>query len=93
VYLGEALGLGAKEAPLTDQVKQYEKVPIESWEALRASWRNRLERLADDFVQGHAAIDPQPQACRYCALGSVCRYAQTADLTDEALQGGLGDAS
>ena len=92
VFLGEALGLGVKEVPLPDQVKQYETVPIESWEALRTSWRHRLERLADDFVKGHAAIDPQPQACRYCALGSVCRYTQTADLTDEALQGGLGDA-
>ena len=62
VFLGEALGLGGKEIPLDDQVKRYEAVPLESWEALRLTWRSRLERLADDFVRGHAAIDPQPHA-------------------------------
>ena len=84
VFLGEALGLGGKEMPLEDQVKRYEVAPLESWEELRRTWRGRLERLADDFVRGHAAIDPQPQACRYCALGSVCRYAQSPELTEEA---------
>ena len=85
VFLGEALGLGGKELALEDQVKRYESEPVASWEALRATWRHRLEGLANDFVRGHAAIDPQPNACRYCALGSVCRYSQNAELPEETL--------
>jgi len=85
VFLGEALGLGGKEPALEDQVKRHEAEPVESWEALRAIWRHRLEGLANDFVRGHAAIDPQPNACRYCALGSVCRYSQNLELPEEFL--------
>lgn len=85
VFLGEALGLGGKEIPVEDQVKRYETASLESWEALRAIWRNRLEGLAEDFLRGNAAVDPQPQACRYCALGSVCRYAQSRELSEDTL--------
>jgi ATP-dependent helicase/nuclease subunit B len=46
---------------------------VESWQALLADWSSRIEALAEQFVAGHAAVDPRPQACNYCHLPTFCR--------------------
>jgi ATP-dependent helicase/nuclease subunit B len=47
-----------KGAPLCDQIEE---------------WRGILERMAVNFCAGHAAVDPKPHACDYCALTPLCR--------------------
>jgi hypothetical protein len=43
------------------------------WPGLLAQWQQALEDLADEILQGRADATPSPQACRYCALGPLCR--------------------
>jgi len=43
------------------------------WSSLQAQWRRRLGALVQEFVQGHAAVDPQPRACERCHLQMLCR--------------------
>lgn len=46
-----------------------------TWEALTIQWRTALERLADEFVQGVARVDPKKDetTCRSCSFSSLCR--------------------
>ncbi|MDX1733642.1 MAG: PD-(D/E)XK nuclease family protein [Halioglobus sp.] len=43
------------------------------WSALNDSWRDTLQRLAQQFLDGDAAVDPQPNSCDYCGLQALCR--------------------
>ena len=42
-------------------------------------WADALSNLADEFLTGAAAVAPKhyPKTCRYCALPSLCRVAET----------------
>lgn len=93
VFLGEDLGLTQKDVPLEMQTRGYEVDLPASWEDLRGRWRTRLDALAEDYAQGEAAIDPLPQACRYCSLGSVCRFAETREFEDDIQEYGVGGLS
>ncbi len=44
--------------------------------ALLGAWEERIGGLATEFAQGCAVVQPQPGACRYCHLSSLCRVAQ-----------------
>jgi probable DNA repair protein len=46
---------------------------ISSWESLNNFWRERLQMLADEFLAGEAAVEPQPAACDWCGLAPLCR--------------------
>jgi len=38
------------------------------------AWKDTLENLANEFVKGHAVVDPRDTSvCRYCHLDSLCR--------------------
>ena len=50
--------------------------------ALMDLWAERIERLADDFRRGLAAVDPTPSACRGCHLHGLCRVPSTMDLAE-----------
>jgi ATP-dependent helicase/nuclease subunit B len=41
-------------------------------------WRRVLEKLATDFLQGHAAVDPKDgkNTCANCKLGELCRIGE-----------------
>jgi RecB family exonuclease len=43
------------------------------WPRLQAQWRQRLGALVQEFLAGHAAVDPQPRACERCHLQMLCR--------------------
>lgn len=47
----------------------------EQWQQQTREWRQTIENLADDFMQGNAKVDPVnfPSTCRYCTLTQVCR--------------------
>jgi ATP-dependent helicase/DNAse subunit B len=42
-------------------------------------WADALSNLADQFLAGAAAVAPKhyPKTCKYCALPSLCRVAET----------------
>ena len=40
---------------------------------LLVSWEKVLENLTKEFMRGHAAVDPRPDACTYCDLANLCR--------------------
>uniref|UniRef100_E6PZA2 PD-(D/E)XK endonuclease-like domain-containing protein n=1 Tax=mine drainage metagenome TaxID=410659 RepID=E6PZA2_9ZZZZ len=48
-------------------------------------WRRTIERLAEDFLAGHAEVDPKqaPTTCQYCGLESLCRIAERMGAMDE----------
>jgi len=70
--------------------KKFRVTGSEEWQAMRKSWREVVERLAESFSAGHAAVDPlRPRiaggSCTYCHLGALCRR-------DELLRAGvIGD--
>lgn len=43
------------------------------WQALLHHWRFSLTRLAEQYVEGDARVDPLPQECATCHLSSLCR--------------------
>ena len=84
IFLGEDLGLGGKPTPLENQTGQHEDAVIKDWSTLRELWRSRLEDLAEGYTRGEAIIDPLPGACRYCSLGSVCRFTENREIGEDA---------
>jgi hypothetical protein len=40
---------------------------------LQQQWQQRLQVLAQEFIDGHAALTPQPHACERCHLQLLCR--------------------
>ena len=50
------------------------RMEADDWESLNERWRENLERLADEFVSGAAAVDPlAPASCTWCGLQALCR--------------------
>jgi len=43
------------------------------WEQQRNQWAEQLATLSESIEAGDAAVNPQPNACRYCHLKSLCR--------------------
>jgi ATP-dependent helicase/nuclease subunit B len=44
------------------------------WSSLKQHWRDALISLADEFLDGHNAVQPlNAGSCQYCHLSSLCR--------------------
>ncbi len=57
-----------------------DEVAIDSWESLQARWREVLQTLARQFIDGYAQVDPKARnTCDFCALDSICRRYHEAD--------------
>jgi hypothetical protein len=39
----------------------------------RIHWTAALNRLATEFREGAARVDPLPRACNFCGLDALCR--------------------
>jgi len=52
-------------------------VPPASFADLVADWRRILERLANDYRDGMAAVDPKQGACEHCGLTALCRIRES----------------
>ena len=52
----------------------------DDWQGIMQYWREVLEQLAADFLNGAAAVDPKsiPVTCRFCALPGLCRVGDKA---------------
>jgi len=58
----------------------------ESWQEKLDNWEQILIKLADDFRNGIAIVDPTRAACRYCDLPALCRiHERLTSLEDEVL--------
>lgn len=59
------------------------KQPLDSHQLWQ--WRVVIERLADDFLNGVATVDPKefPKTCKYCGLESLCRVTETDPIFTE----------
>ena len=44
-----------------------------TWPALLQRWREQLQRLVREFLDGDAAVQPLSGACEYCHLQMLCR--------------------
>ncbi|HEX2790953.1 MAG TPA: PD-(D/E)XK nuclease family protein [Steroidobacteraceae bacterium] len=94
VYLGrEGLKLrGLADRPGRLPGRGIEAVPGGelAWTALLQQWRERLERLMREFLEGHAVVQPQLGACEYCHLQMLCRV--DAQVLAAAAAAAAGDA-
>ena len=69
----QAAGLPGLTAAERFRVADAEEAGL-SWAELRARWSAWLARLAEQHRAGVAEVDPkQPQTCRLCHLGTLCR--------------------
>lgn len=63
-------GVGPGEAPLDETI---------------SGWRVTLRRLAEEFSQGRAVVDPRdgPATCRHCDLGPLCRIGEKSRVGEQ----------
>jgi ATP-dependent helicase/nuclease subunit B len=73
IRIGEVGFRGLTAAGTTlPRMKQYSKSPL-PFEARREEWRAAIEKLASNFRNGLAQVDPKPDACDFCGLRAFCR--------------------
>ncbi len=69
-----------------------------NWNNILEHWESVLSRLANEFLEGFASVDPKNPntSCRYCQLHSLCRIREHIDFelaTEvEELSGNLANA-
>ena len=79
----------AEEKDLLPKVNSFEKLKYtkETWTEVLDEWKHTMEKLAEDYCKGEAAIDPKhsSKTCEntYCNLISLCRFNEITTL-DEA---------
>ncbi len=78
----KAVGLYADEAA------SWRGVPaggsVVDWPLHEARWGELMQRLADEFLRGEAAVAPRDAAtCRYCARQALCRVGDVPELEDD----------
>ncbi|HEX4025151.1 MAG TPA: PD-(D/E)XK nuclease family protein [Steroidobacteraceae bacterium] len=75
VYLGREGVRVRGIADRRDRIRRIAELPAgeADWPRLLQRWRERLQRLVEEFLRGHAAVEPQPRACDRCHLHGLCR--------------------
>ena len=81
IGLGEELGLGNGD---DKSLEQQTRSVAATWAELVAQWEDSLRQLAVEFMAGVSAVSPQPGACDYCDLASLCRINELSASTDPA---------
>lgn len=86
LYVGRR---GVTAQGVADQAGRLPKLPLlaggaEGWPVLLAQWRERLQGLLAEFLQGHAAVAPAPHACDLCHLHMLCRIEPSRLRTDQS---------
>lgn len=62
------------------------------WQEKLEYWQQVLTKLADDFRNGIATVEPTTTACRYCELHSLCRiHERIESMDDDSIEEGLAD--
>ncbi len=65
--------------------------PQTPWPELLTRWEVQLQALVREFLDGHAAVDPQPKACERCHLHTLCRIDASAWAGDDEPEDGTAD--
>lgn len=52
------------------------------WSPIVERWRGIAAQLIDEFVAGESRVDPEPGACRYCHLQTLCRIDAASPVLD-----------
>ena len=81
IALGEDLGLAKSDGK---SLEQQTRSIAATWPELVAQWETSLQQLAGEFMAGKAAVNPQPGACDYCDLASLCRIREVITGADPA---------
>ncbi len=81
IALGEDLGLAKGDGK---SLEQQTRSIAATWPELVAQWEMSLQQLAGEFMAGEAAVNPQPGACDYCDLASLCRIKEVSTGADPA---------
>jgi probable DNA repair protein len=67
--------------------KQFESRSIDvkkhEWNSFLEESRAEIDRLAEQFVNGYAVVDPLPQVCGYCASKPLCRIQEAGGQGEE----------
>jgi len=68
-------GISADDSILPGSVFSANRtVTATEWAALKAHWQKVLQDLAQEFIDGYAAVQPQdPATCDHCQLAGFCR--------------------
>lgn len=69
-------GVLPKVADLATQRTRYAEADFADWSGLRATWRARLEALADEFLRGDAAVCAAESDLAYCEVKPLLRLAE-----------------
>ncbi len=57
--------------------QEHKSVTQPDWPRLKEHWKTVIGLLADEFLQGYAAVQPaRNDSCNYCHLGGLCRVAE-----------------
>ena len=83
-------GYAKKPGVLPTSVPNFEwmtekKKPAPSFDEMLANWRKTLDKLGEEFREGHAAVDPKnrKKTCEHCHLGTLCRVNESRPTTGE----------
>lgn len=58
---------------------------IPDWHSLKQHWQQSLQQLAQEFLDGYAAVNPiRASTCQYCHLASLCRIGEQRTAYEEA---------
>lgn len=87
VRLGEMKYYGlARDGDVLPGAKPFvelkEAAPYGTWDGLLTAWHKELTRLGEEFIAGHAPVDPKryPHTCEFCELGPLCRINERLNL-------------
>ncbi len=80
-----------EEAGIIADLRSFDKIRIrgmtmpDSWPEVLEQWQQTVNRLAEDFLAGNAAVDPvkPPETCQYCELTALCRIKEQSALDEE----------
>jgi ATP-dependent helicase/nuclease subunit B len=85
VRRGESMFVGVADGEgIVPAVKPFAETryadELENWQGLLAGWHQNMERIASEFRQGRAEVDPKNiNTCRYCDLHALCRIHEKTD--------------
>lgn len=81
---GESKFIELSETDVFRKETKNTKKNAEQWSQNRESWPAIFEQLAEDFLVGHALVNPiDKTTCQYCELHSLCRVSQLRAKTSE----------
>ncbi|MDX2495806.1 MAG: hypothetical protein QNK27_12655, partial [Desulfuromusa sp.] len=90
LHRGECRFVGVvREKGLLGKVRELLAYPqslelgISDWAELLVFWRQQIDQLAENFVEGEAVILPYDltKSCQYCDLSGICRIQEASKNT------------